>query len=222
MGIFKKDFKAGDEIVYKLKKDDNIPKGKKEGDKIKGKIKNIKGDKVDIEWENGEEDNDIDIKKINEELDIIKKYMSNKKKGIYEFLEYKIKKDIINNKEILTGYSNDYKYLFRIVEDRKASDIGYDKIFKQFYYFLELKKFELNEEVTKKYNIENISKVLVEDKNEFKDLYYKYGIGNEYKDTYQVGDVIINFFISVNEIGDQINYYTIDKKVEEIVDWIII
>ncbi len=218
MGIFKKDFKAGDEIVYKLKKDDNIPKGKKEGDKIKGKIKNIKGDKVDIEWENGEEDNDIDIKKINEELDIIKKYMSNKKKGIYEFLEYKIKKDIINNKEILTGYSNDYKYLFRIVEDRKASDIGYDKIFKQFYYFLELKKFELNEEVTKKYNIENISKVLVEDKNEFKDLYYKYGIGNEYKDTYQVGDVIINFFISVNEIGDQINYYTIDKKVEEIVD----
>jgi len=218
MGIFKKDFKAGDEIVYKLKKDDNIPKGKKEGDKIKGKIKNIKGDKVDIEWENGEEDNDIDIKKINEELDIIKKYMSNKKKGIYEFLEYKIKKDIINNKEILTGYSNDYKYLFRIVEDRKASDIGYDKIFKQFYYFLELKKFELNEEVTKKYNIENISEVLVEDKNEFKDLYYKYGIGNEYKDTYQVGDVIINFFISVNEIGDQINYYTIDKKVEEIVD----
>jgi len=218
MGIFKKDFKAGDEIVYKLKKDDNIPKGKKEGDKIKGKIKNIKGDKVDIEWENGEEDNDIDIKKINEELDIIKKYMSNKKKGIYEFLEYKIKKDIINNKEILTGYSNDYKYLFRIVEDRKASDIGYDKIFKHFYYFLELKKFELNEEVTKKYNIENISKVLVEDKNEFKDLYYKYGIGNEYKDTYQVGDVIINFFISVNEIGDQINYYTIDKKVEEIVD----
>jgi len=218
MGIFKKDFKAGDEIVYKLKKDDNIPKGKKEGDKIKGKIKNIKGDKVGIEWENGEEDNDIDIKKINEELDIIKKYMSNKKKGIYEFLEYKIKKDIINNKEILTGYSNDYKYLFRIVEDRKASDIGYDKIFKQFYYFLELKKFELNEEVTKKYNIENISEVLVEDKNEFKDLYYKYGIGNEYKDTYQVGDVIINFFISVNEIGDQINYYTIDKKVEEIVD----
>lgn len=218
MGIFKKDFKAGDEIVYKLKKDDNIPKGKKEGDKIKGKIKNIKGDKVDIEWENGEEDNDIDIKKINEELDIIKKYMSNKKKGIYEFLEYKIKKDIINNKEILTGYSNDYKYLFRIVEDRKASDIGYDKIFKHFYYFLELKKFELNEEVTKKYNIENISEVLVEDKNEFKDLYYKYGIGNEYKDTYQVGDVIINFFISVNEIGDQINYYTIDKKVEEIVD----
>lgn len=63
-GIQRKEYKPGQDIEYTLKDDDNIPKGMKVGDKIKGKIKKVKDNKADIEWQNKDLDQDFDLSKV--------------------------------------------------------------------------------------------------------------------------------------------------------------
>jgi hypothetical protein len=54
--IKKQELKLGETITYTLTKEDNIPKNKKVGDIIKGKvIKNDNGN-LTVEWETGDKD----------------------------------------------------------------------------------------------------------------------------------------------------------------------
>jgi hypothetical protein len=63
-GVQAKEYKQGDEVEYELKEGDNIPEGKRAGDKIKGKITKLNDGKADIDWENKEKDTDFDLAKI--------------------------------------------------------------------------------------------------------------------------------------------------------------
>ncbi len=213
MGIFKKDtFDVGEEISYQIKDTDNIPEDKKRGDTIKGKIKKIKGDKVDIEWENGDIDSGVDIKKLQEDINIIKYYFDGKKEGVYNFFEYKIKKIRRGNVIILEGYNRKAGRVFKIVRKDYIEDFNIKMVLSNFMKYLENTDLKINDEVIKKYSLKDLFIYkMVNDEEEYKEQFFKYG-KDKYKNNYAIGEYIIDYFVGLDDSGNQIICYKIGKK----------
>lgn len=220
-------YKVGSEISYILQKGDNIPKGKKVGDKIVGKIVNVrrKGDdlELDIEWEDKSIGGDSgvslkdDILKVKEsrsgvdnflrDVNIIKRlYLEDDSKDVYFFKNYKIVRMKENGRIILMGYDRG-RNVFKVVKEGSNSYVS--RVFDGFFEFLFNKKYYFDDEFIKKYSLENIFYVkFINNIDEFLREFYKKG-NKDYKGDFIFNDVKIEYFIGIDEFGNQGIFYCV-------------